>query len=188
MNDGLSNSGQPEPPHISGSARKTQVAKGIIQCCCHKSVGINFSKAPIAPGGRLRRSQAKRPPETVGELGNGRRASCPPREVTNNLLPSCCTKPQMEMAFIFFFKAKYILKSTGTLAAISITEGFGRVVRLCLWPQSSWLSAGCQGGGGNLPRVPALHAAALRTPRPQFACTNLGCEGMHVSQGESLHK
>lgn len=67
VNDGLPNTGHPEPLHISGSARKTQVAKGITQCCCHKSVGIHFSKAPIAP---LCQSQAKRPPWTVEELGN----------------------------------------------------------------------------------------------------------------------
>lgn len=158
VNDGLSNLGQPEPPHISGSARKTQVAKGILHYCCHKSVGINFSKAPIAPGVRLCRNQAERLPETVRELGNSHRASSPPREVANNLLPLCCTKQQMEMAFIFFFKAKYIPKSMGTLAVISITEGFGGVAGSCFWPQSSWLSAGCQGGAGNLPGMPALHA------------------------------
>lgn len=188
VNDGLPNSGQPEPLHISGSERKTQVAKSIIQYCCHKPVGINFSEAPMAPGGGLHRSQAERLRETTGEQGNSCRTSCPPTEVTNNLFPLCCTKQPKEVAFIFFFKAKYILKSTGTLLVISITEGFGGAARSCLRPQSSWLSAGCQGGVGNLPRVPAPHTAALHTPHPQFACTNLGCEGMRVSQGESLHK
>jgi len=164
VNDGLSNSGQPEPPCITGSARRTPVAKGIIQYCCQKSVGINFSKAPIAPGGRLSRTQAKRPPETVGKLGNSRRTSCPPREVTNSLLPLCCARKQMEIAFIFSFKAKYVLKSTEALVAISITEGFGGVARSCLWPRSSWLpsrsswlSAGCQEGAGNCRQLLSAH-------------------------------
>lgn len=56
VNDGLSNSGQPEPQHVTGSARKTQGAEGIPQYGHHKFVGINSSKAPRASGGRLCRS------------------------------------------------------------------------------------------------------------------------------------
>lgn len=50
VNDGLSNSGQPEPLHITGSTRKTQVAKGIIQSCCHILWELTPAKLPLLLG------------------------------------------------------------------------------------------------------------------------------------------
>lgn len=50
VNDGLSNSGQPKPLHITGSTRKTQVAKGIIQSCCHILWEFTPAKLPLLLG------------------------------------------------------------------------------------------------------------------------------------------
>lgn len=120
-------------------------------------MGIHSGKAPIAPGGSCAGAKMRDHPRP-------HRVSHPPGEVTNNLLLLCCTKQQMEMAFIFLFKAKDIPKSVEILVVLSITEGFGGGVKQCFWPQrsplpsrSSWVSVGCQGSAGNCTRLLSTH-------------------------------